>query len=247
MANNIILDRDKHRNTRILTARGAEFGENIHCVPVIADELRHLILEYPVCLIKNHDTGQFGLYALLGLEAGENLFLDDTVWSANYVPAHLKRQPFMVAINGDEDSHPTPNNTVITIDTDNTRVKEGGSDGEPLFVKNGEPSEYLKGITDLLSSLVPGIVKTESFIKELADHDLIESIQLNISLIDGEEKKFDGLYIINEDNLQELSGDKLQEFYSKGYIQACYLLMASMGHVQKLITLKRKRLTQNNN
>lgn len=241
MANNVILDTVKHKNTRILTGRGAEFGESMHCVPVIADELRHLIIEYPVCLIKSDETGQFGLYALLGLEAGENLFLNGNSWSATYVPAHLKRQPFMVAIQGEEDSSPTPENTVMTIDIDNTRVKEGGTDGEPLFLEDGAPSEYLKNITDLLSGLVPGIVKTEAFIKALADNDLIESIQLTVSFADGEEKKFDGLFTINEDNLQQLSSELLQDFHKNGYLQACNLILASIGNVQKLINLKKNK------
>ena len=75
MTNFTILDKNKHRDLRVITDRGAEFGENTHLVPVIAEELHTLILEYPVCLLKNDDTGQFGLHALLGFEAGENLFL----------------------------------------------------------------------------------------------------------------------------------------------------------------------------
>lgn len=239
MANNIVLDTKKHRNTRIITKRGAEFGENMHCVPVIADELRHLVLEYPVCLIKDNNTGKFGLYALHGLEPGENLFLHGDEWNATYIPLHIKRQPFTVGVTGKDGDKPTPENTVLTIDMDNTRVQE--SEGEALFDDKGNATEYLKGVSNLLQGLIPGIIKTDAFIDTLAEHDLIESVQLTVSFADGEEKKFDGLYTINEDNLQELSGELVQEFHQKGYLQACNLLLASIGNVQKLINLKKKK------
>ena len=238
-----ILDKNKHKNTRILTGRGAEYGENIHLVPVIAEELNKLVLEYPVCLIKDNDTGQFGLNALLGFEVGENLFLQGDKWQANYIPLHIRRQPFMVGFNAQHSQQPTPENTVITINTANARVQE--ESGELIFDEKGEITPFMQEINNLLSNLMNGIGSTDTFIKTLLEHNLIEPIQLTVNFIGSKEKRFDGIYTVNENNLMQLSVDVLEELNSKGYLQACYLLLASIGHVQKLISLKRKQLSEN--
>lgn len=241
MSNFVILDKNKHKNTRILTGRGAEFGENIHLVPVVCEELNKLVLEYPVCLIKNNDTGQFGLQALLGFEVGENLFLHGNEWSANYIPLHIKRQPFMVGVNAEENKQPTPDNTVITINTASARVQE--TSGELIFDESGNITPFMQEMNNCLSTLVNGIINTEAFIKTLSEHNLIESIQLTVNFMDSEERRFDGIYTLNEEKLKQLSPDVLETLNSKGYLQACYLLLASIGQTQKLISLKRQRLT----
>ncbi|XQW83602.1 SapC family protein [Thalassotalea piscium] len=239
MTNFTILDKNKNKNTRVITGRGAQFGENIHLVPVIAEELNKLVLEYPVCLIKDNKTGQFNLSALLGFEVEENLFLNVDHWEANYIPLHIRRQPFMVAVNSPAGTKPTPENTVITINMSNTRVQE--KEGERLFDNNGNTTAYMNEMNNILSTLVQGIIQTNTFIKTIADYDLIEAIQLNVK-VNNEDKRFEGLFSINEDKLKQLSPDVLSELHKKGYLQACYLLMASIGHVQKLISMKNKRL-----
>lgn len=234
------LDKNKHQHTRIITGHGAEFGENIHLVPVIIDELNHLVLEYPVCLIKDNDTGQFGLQALLGFEVGENLFLKESQWKASYVPLHIKRQPFMVAVNAQIDTQPTPENTVITLNTQNTRVQE--EQGEFIFDKAGNMTPFMQNINNLLSTLVKGIIQTEAFINTLSAHNLIEPIQLTVNFTGQAEQRFDGIYTVNEQALKALDSETLFMLNQKGYLQGCYLLLASMGQVQKLIKMKRERL-----
>ena len=240
MTNFTILDKNTHRNTRIMIGRGAKFGENIHLVPVIADELPKLILEYPVCLIKHNDTGQFGLQALLGFEPEENLYLAEDTWQANYLPLHILRQPFHVTVASESGKQPSAENTVITINMDNTRVQE--KSGELLFDQEGNKTPFMENVNIMLSSLVNGIIRTEAFIKKLADLDLIEPVHLNVNFADGEQKRFEGIYTVNEDKLKNLATEQVNELNNKGYLQACYLLLASMGNVQKLISLKRQRL-----
>ena len=123
----------------------------------------------------------------------------------------------------------------------NTRVQE--SSGERLFDEAGNSTAFMQEINSMLSTLMNGIVRTQAFIQTLAEYDLIESIQLSVNFIGEEQKRFDGIYTINEDKLKSLTAAQVCELNNKGYLQACYLLLASMGHVQKLINLKRQRLS----
>ena len=239
MARPVILDSKTHANVRIKTGRGAQFGEDMHLAPVIADELPRLILEFPVCLIKDTNTGQFGLHVLLGFEPGENLFLDGEQWSAMYVPMHLRRQPFMVGIAGEKDDEPTPENTVITIDMDSPRVAD--NEGERLFDSDGKATPYLQSISDLLSGLIPGISITETFVKAIADYDLITPAALDVAFADGEKRHFEGIYTVSDEKLRELDDEKMKELHDRGFLQASYLLLASIGQMQRLINLKDAR------
>jgi hypothetical protein len=252
--NNVIINSNIHKNIKVCTGHGKKFGENIHFVPVIADELRSLMLEFPCCLLKNNQTGQFGLYALLGFEPGENLFLTDNGWNSHYIPLHIRRQPFMVGRIGDATATPRAENTVLTIDMDSLRVKQAADveDAQALFDDKQKPTSYLTSMSKMLFELSQGMQRTEHFIQVLADNDLIEPIQLNVTLnkviverhksaetkVATETKNFDGLYVINEKKLARLSGDLLAQLHKNGYLQACYLMMASIGQIQKLIQLR---------
>ncbi|RME62525.1 MAG: SapC protein [Alphaproteobacteria bacterium] len=239
MPNPVVLNNEAHRRLRIITARGAAYGEAVNFVPVIANELRGLAVNYPVCLMKDPETGQFGLFALLGFEAGENLFLRGRRWSASYIPMHVRRQPFMAGFSANEHTDGASPKAVILIDMDSKRVQE--SEGEALFAEDGGYSPYLRNISALLSSLVAGMESTKTFIDALSAHDLIEALQLNITLASGEQKSYDGIYTVNEESLGELSGIQLEQLHKKGYLQASHLMLASMGNIQKLIDLKNRR------
>lgn len=236
MAKVVALNNEMHRNLRVITRRGAEFGENVNLVPVVADELRSLVLEYPVCITKNPHNGQFSLCALLGFEPAENLFLNGDVWQAEYIPLHILRQPFMVGYSGQTERAAE---AIISLDIESDRVQE--QEGERLFNEDGSQSSYLQEMSGILSRLMSGTASTDAFLKSLADNDLIEAAQLSVRFANGEYKRYDGLYTVNEEQLGQLASDQVVEMYQRGYLQAAYWLSVSMGQVRKLIALKNAR------
>jgi len=240
VAKPVALSSDQHLALKVIASRGADYGENVHIVPVLADELRSLVLDYAVCLMKNPETGQFGLQALLGFEAGENLFLDGDEWNATYIPIHIRRQPFMVGVAGEEGAEPTSENTVLTIDMDSKRVQQ--DEGEDLFNEDGSWTPYLTNVSKLLAAVIPGIKRTEMLIAALSEHDLIEQARVEISFVNGEQRNFEGFYTISDEKLAELSESALKDLHDRGYLQAAYLLLSSVGQVQRLINLKNSQL-----
>lgn len=235
MVNPVALHNKTHRNTRVITIRSAEFGENIHFVPVLGDELRHLVLDYPVCFMKDPETGQFGLFALMGFEPGQNLYLQGERWNATYVPLHIRRQPFMVARPPEGSS----GKAVISLDMDSPRVQE--LSGEALFNEDGSNTPYLDQVIQIMSALIAGTDSTSAFVDTVAGLDLIEATQLDITFADGEKKRFEGLYTISAEKMRELSGDDLEQLHKRGFLEACTLITASMGQVQHLIDLRNAR------
>ena len=233
------LDSEQHRNLRVVTKRGAEYGEDTHIVPVVADELRILALEYPVVLMKDQASGRFGMCALLGFENGENLFLDGEKWDAVYLPLHLRWQPFSLSYTARKDGVPDPASLVISLDMDSKRVQE--HEGEVLFNEDGSQSTFLQSVNDLLSGIEPAAATTEVFIDALADHDLIEAAQLDVQFGGGEQKRFEGFYSVDSDKLGKLEGEALADLYKRGFLQGAWLMLASLGNIQKLLVRKGRR------
>ncbi|WP_370980594.1 SapC family protein [Agaribacterium sp. ZY112] len=239
MAKPELLDSNKHKNLKVITERGEQFGESVHFVPVVADELRSLVLDYPVVFMKDAETGRFGLFALFAFEPGENLFLEGNDWNATYVPLHVRRQPFMVAYQGGDTEE---KKAVLSIDADSKRLQE--DKGEPLFNDDGSASPYLENMNKVLGSLMTGVESNNKFVEKMVELELIESARIEVSFIDGEQKSYDGIYTINEKNIAELDDEQTLALHKLGYLQAAALIAASMGQIRKLIALKNKRLSK---
>lgn len=241
VVNPVAINNDAHKNVRVITRRGADFGENSHFVPVVADEVGNLVLDYPVFFLQDTQSGEFTLNAILGFESGENLFLDGDKWDATYLPVQVRRQPFMVGLQT-EGNDQSKSRGVLSLDMDSKRVSE--TEGEALFNEDGTGTPFLENMNGLISRLMAGIESTKAFIKALQEHDLIMATKLDVRFGDGTSKSFDGLHCVKEEKLRELSDETITEFYKKGYLQACFMIMASMGNVQKLIALKNQRAAQ---
>lgn len=240
-SNVVALNNESHRNLTVVTKRGAEYGEAIHLVPVVANELRNLVLEYPVCITKDPNNGQFSLCALLGFEPGENLYLQDENWDAQYIPMHMRRQPFMVGYRNPQAGPGEDKGALITLDLSSNRVRQEGGEGERLFDDEGNNTPFMQQVNDLLGQLMAGMESTTAFLKTLADNDLIEPAHINVQFATGEQKRYEGLYTVNEEKLQKLDADKLVCMHQHGYLQAAYWLGASMGQVRQLIQRKNQR------
>ena len=239
MADIRALNSGAHRDLRVVIKRGAEYGENTHLVPVVADELRSLVLEYPVILVKDKESGRYSMCAMLGFEQDENLFLDGEEWDAVYVPVHIRRQPFSLSYTAEKDGEPDPASLVIAIDMDSKRVQK--EEGERLFDEDGKQTQLLENVNDLLAGVGTSQASTDAFIGALVEHDLIEPANLDVQFAGGEKKRFEGIYTVQDDKLNKIEGEVMADLYEKGYLQAAWLMLTSLGNIRKLLLRRAKR------
>jgi hypothetical protein len=230
-----VLNSEKHRPVRVKTGYGAALGDAVMYAMTYPLEFRDIQSCYPILFTKDPNTGGFLAVALLGFEAGQNLFLRDDRWDAAYVPALVQRQPFLIATSGEGDTRPP----VVSLDLDHPRV--GNDEGEALFDSGGEPSEFLKQKIALLDKLHRGLQHSRGFIDTLLQHELLEQIALDIAFNDGSKKSLQGFYSIAEDRLYELEGDVLESLNQAGYLQPVFMAVASLSRVRDLIE-RRNRL-----
>ena len=236
MTNFQLLNNVQHKDLKIIIDRSAELGDNVWYAVTFPNEFKNLQRHYPVFFIKNPDDGEFQAVAMFGVVEGENLFLDENGWNASYIPLNIMRQPFLIGFQEQEKDGRTTRQPVVSVDMDNPRVNSEW--GEPLFLEHGGNSEYLEQINSILNLLLVGMRTSKPFFATLEDLNLLESFVLDAQLYDGSEHRLAGYYTINEDVLAELDGEHLEMLNQKGYLEAIYMVIASMTNLPLLLERK---------
>lgn len=230
-----VLDREKHRQTRIKTGYGAALGDAVMYVMTYPMEFRDIQGCYPILFTKDPNTGGFFAAAVLGFDREQNLFLQDDGWDATYVPAMVQRQPFLIAKRGENDDDAP----VVSLDLDHPRVSQ--DDGEALFEDDGSPSEFLNQKIALLDKLHRGLQHGKGFCETLIRHELLEQITLDFTFNDGGKETVEGFYTIAEERLYELKGDALESLNQAGFLQPIFMAVASLSRMRDIID-RRNRL-----
>jgi len=73
---------------------------------------------------------------------------------------------------------------------------------------------------------------------------LVEPIDISLAFDDGTKRQLDGLYTVNQDALKKLADKDIVDLFRRGYLQAIYLMLASLKQVPVLAQKKNARLAR---
>jgi hypothetical protein len=222
------LSKEAHKSLTVDARASAAYGDNQHFTHVIAKEFPLLVVHYPILFSKDADTGEFYCGAMLGFDAGENLFLEEWRDLEFYRPLGLQRVPFYA--QGPD----------VAIDLDHPRV--GVEGGTALFTEFGQPTRYLQRIIWAFQDLSSGITVTRSFITALLQLKLIEPISIEVEFDDGTMRDCAGLYTVNQDALSALPDQTVVELFRLGYLRLIHLMIASLKQIPTLARRKNGRI-----
>ena len=233
-----ILNNVDHADLRVRIDRHPDLGDRLWYTPTFAAEFRNLQRCYPIVFIQNEETRKMQPVALLGFEAGENLFVDESGWHAPYIPLSIVRQPFLI---GFQESHEAGEEAepVISVDMESPRVSS--DEGEAVFLEHGGNSEYLEQVTSILQVLLAGSERNSDFADFLQGMNLLEPFVLEVQLDSGADHRLSGFYTVNEDALKALTGDDLVILNNNDYLEPVYMAIASMSNLPTLVDLKNRR------
>jgi len=226
-----------HKDVRIITERSAEYGDNVMHVMTFPFEFRSVQAFYPI-LFHRDERGELYPVALFGFESGENLFLDEAGWHARYVPAMIRRQPFLIGFTADQ-AQGAERRRMLSLDTESPRVSK--ERGEPLFEPLGGRTKFLEDMANLLETLYHGAEHNKRFVATLQEHGLIESVTFDIALDDGSRNQLLGFYAIDEERVQGLSDAVLGTLSREGFLMPLFMMLASTLNMRALIDLKNAR------
>jgi hypothetical protein len=235
MLNNIA-----HRDLRVITRYGAEFGDSIGMVPVFPTEYADVLREYPIFFRKDDSTGEYQAVALLGFSKDENLFLDGDRWNASYVPGYLARGPFLIGFQEQQVGGELRKEPVIHVDLDHPRISR--AEGVAVFMPEGGNSPYLDHVAGILRGIRDGIEISKAMFAVLGALDLIEPVKLDVKLNEELGINVLGLHTINRERLATLEGMSLENLNRSGFLEGAFLVSTSMNNIRHLMALKKRRL-----
>ncbi|MBM0106254.1 SapC family protein [Steroidobacter sp. S1-65] len=239
MARHELLNNIAHKDLRVITRHGAEFGDNVATVLTFPTEYGDVQREYPIFFRKDPQTGEFQSIALLGFQQDENLFLDEQGWHAAYIPGIVARGPFLIGFQNKDVDGELRREPVIHVDLDSPRIS--ATEGEPVFLPQGGNTRYLERIGTVLQGIHLGLALSKTMFDAFTAAELIEPVNVEIKFSDEEQFNLRGLYTISEERLRALDGDTLYKLNSAGFLQGAFLVIASLNNVKKLIDMKHRR------
>jgi hypothetical protein len=239
VTNFALLNNDDHQDVRVITKRSAKYGDNVMYALTFPFEFRSVQAFYPI-LFHNDASGNPFPVALFGFQEGENLFLDETGWDARYIPAMIQREPFLIGTQGREDQEDHEKMRVLSLDMDHPRVSM--DEGEALFQSLGARSLFLDKIADLMENIYQGYQQNKIFMAALQELELLETVTIDITLDDGSQNQLMGFQTIDENKVQQLSGDDLEQFSRSGILMPLFMVLASTMNIRSLIDRKNAKL-----
>jgi hypothetical protein len=232
MLNNIT-----HKDLRIITKKSAEYGDAVNGCLVYPEEYGNVQKEYPIFFQKDTETGEFQSVAIFGFKQDENLFLDSNGWNAQYIPALMQREPFLIGFQKSEDSEALL--PVIHIDMENARISKN-TEGELAFLEHGGNSAYIDEMSKTLMLIHEGIDMSKDVFAAFLSLDLIEPFVLDIEFTNKTRYKTDIYFTINQEKLFALDDETLGKLNRAGYLYYAYMVISSLGNIQKLIDMHQK-------
>lgn len=227
------VNKARHAATKIKQIEGFGFASRFHIASVMVHEFARAAAIYPVVFLEDKAQDEFRPVTLMGLQEGENLFVDAAgKWQASYVPAIIRRYPFALASTGQEGQF------TVCIDEGSALVND--SEGVPLFKEDGEPSEAIENVKRYLGELQQMDVFTRAFCKYFAEHNLFTP--LNMRVRQGQQQRnISGCYVVNEERLNNLSDERFLEMRERRYLPAVYAHLVSLAQIERLMTLQEER------
>jgi hypothetical protein len=225
MTKHALLSNIAHKDLRVITQRSAHYGDDVMAAVTFPAEFRNIQAHYPIVFSKTKE-GLFNPLALFGFRDKQNLFLGPNGWEVPYVPLMVERQPFLIGPANDK-------GPLIHIDLDSPRVSQ--SEGEPVFREHGGTTEFLDRMGAMLATIHQGIAASQPFIAALNEHQLLESFALDMRFKDGAEHRFTGFFTVHEEKLAKLDGAALGKLHEKGYLQAIFMIIASLSNLRDMV------------
>jgi hypothetical protein len=218
------LTRGRHGDWTLETAANYAFSRQINSVPLMAVEFPQAASEYAIVFAGADD--EYLPAVILGVRGDENLFVDPNgTWSASYVPAFVRRYPFVFSRSGGQ--------FVLCIDEAFDGFNQEGR-GSRLFDEDGKPSLYVDGILKFLREYQAQFLRTQKFCARLRELDLLEPMQAQVTTEAGRKLSLSGFMAINRTKLKDLPAETLAELVKFDELELIYLHLHSMRNFERL-------------
>ncbi len=224
------VNRGRHGEWYLETTPSFAFSKQINSVPLMAVEFPPAAADYAIVFAGNDE--EYLPAVILGVRNDENLYVDrNNSWAASYVPAFIRRYPFVFSQSGDR--------FLLCIDEGFQGFNQEGR-GQKLFDQDGKPSGYTDGILKFLQEYQAQFLRTQQFCSRLRDLGLLEPMQAQVTTDAGRTLSLSGFMAVSRTRLKELPAETVAELLRTDELELIYLHLNSMRNFERL----RERLAQ---
>lgn len=221
----VALDSQAHQKLKYKRSADFGFARQTNSVPLLAAEFPLALKHYPIVFIQARDAHIMPL-ALLGLADGVNTFVtEDGRWSADYVPAFVRRYPF---VPGQQEG----GQEMVCFDEACERFNS--EEGEALFIEGEAQSPLMAQVVGLLSDYHQQAALTQKFCQRLQELDLLEESNANVKSNAGQQRQVSGFMVVKESALKALAPEVLSELVSSGAMGLIYAHLMSLSNMGRL-------------
>ena len=220
------LNSGQHGKMKVRRIDKAPMVGATHAVPVTVDEFSLLQRYYPIVFSAGGDPIPL---ALMGLNEGQNVFLDENGMPHDpniYIPAYMRRYPFLLA-------RLRPDSDELSLCFDPTSGAVGDfEEGEPLF-DGDQPSDATKAILQFCEQFETAGQRTAAFVQELKKSDLLMDGEVAIQPENAPQPfVYRGFRMVDEEKLRELRGDELRKMNQSGLLALIYAHLFSLSQIR---------------
>lgn len=253
MAEWVAIQKTTHQHARWENHTHYNFAQASAVVPVLLAELTQLLPYYPLAFVKTNETTEaqaeegFQLVALLSIQPNVNYYINtEGKWRVPYVPSTLRSHPFkLVAKNAQE--------FVLCLDQTSEFVSLTGaaSHTQPLFNASNENAtsetlelaESVAQVLNFLQQCQANQQLTQQAVNLLAKHNLITPWKIEQAADNPQAAAtpVNGVFQINTEALQKLSGDALTELNQHHALELAYAQLFSKPRLQAFTGLSNLR------
>ena len=218
------VSRARHGDWSVEMAGNYAFSGEVNSVPLMAVEFPQAASEYAIVFAG--PEGELTPAVILGVRGNENLYLaKDAHWTAKYIPAFVRRYPFVFTRSGDR--------FLLCVDEEFPGFNQEGR-GQRLFGEDGNPSPYVDNVLKFLQEYQAQFLRTQQFCAKLKELDLLEPMLAQVTVDSGERLSLGGFMAVNREKLKALPGDKLADLAKTDELELLYLHLQSMRNFEGL-------------
>jgi hypothetical protein len=220
------LNRDQHRPLKLRPdVKPWAFAAGSNMVPAVIEEFAVAARHLPVVFLPGptQPTAVF----LTGLQSGKNLMVDASGrWTGGYVPAYLRRYPFILGDVPGADP-------LICID--DTHPGFSSDEGEPLFEQDGQATQLLTDRIRLVNDFMASARRTEYLTKVLVELNLLRVVTVDVKQTNGQSISLNGLLAVDEGKLAALPDEAFLRLRREGLLGPIYAHLLALGSLDVLI------------
>jgi len=221
------VSRESHRDIAVQRTSTLDFAKDINSVPIVDSEFSRVASEMPIVFAKT-EKGAMPL-ALMGTAQDRNAFVtDEGLWSGRYIPAFLRRYPFVFAVDSESDR------LTLCVDESFSGLNSENL-GERLFDGAGTNTTYLDGVLKFMEDYQATFARTERLCERLLAHDLLEEARIEYTTPDGRQGGVTGFMRVSATKLAGLDDADIVDMFRSGDLALAQMHLQSLNLAEVLV------------